>query len=100
MEIARNNLEASAISINKVNSKVESLDELDFMLVDAVSDKITVMQALKENINISLTDPVLVSDPQALAKVQAMMAEYNVTITLFEKMASSGVKAVDTLVKS
>lgn len=95
-----NGVETTAFFINKVNTEVDTLDSIDAMVIHSLSERISVMQKMKNSINASLNDPSLTSDPGTLAKVQAIMAEYTLQITMYEKLASSGIKAIDTLVKS
>ncbi|MGL4951246.1 MAG: type III secretion system inner rod subunit SctI [Mycoplasma sp.] len=84
--------------ISKVDAK--DIGSIDSLFIEAISNKVSVMQDVKLSINNALSDPTLISDPASLARVQAMMADYSLNISLFEKIAQSGIKAVDTLVKS
>lgn len=93
-------VQTSAFVINRVSSEVDSLDELDAVIIKTVADKVSVMQDMKQSIISSLSEPSLLSDPGVLVRVQAAMAEYNLQIAMFEKMAASGLKAIDSLVKS
>lgn len=95
-----NGVEQSVFIINKVSTEVDTLDSIDSMVINSISERISVMQEIKNSINSSLNDPSLISDPGMLTKVQAVMAEYTLQITLYEKLASSGLKGIDTLVKS
>ncbi|MGL4222565.1 MAG: type III secretion system inner rod subunit SctI [Shewanella sp.] len=93
IEVYKEPLIISKVDKNEIGS-------IDSLFIEAISNKVSVMQDVKLSINNALSDPTLISDPASLAKVQAMMADYSLNISLFEKIAQSGIKAVDTLVKS
>lgn len=95
-----NGVETSAFYINKVDSGIDSLNTLDSMVIQSLSDEISALQKVKDTITLSLDNPNLLSDPGQLTKIQAIIADYMLVIGLYEKMASSGLKAIDTLVKS
>ncbi len=88
------------LEFQRIISDLDAVDGVDYMILEAMSDKVSVLQTVKAEIQRSLTDPALTSDPAALAAVQAMLADYQLNIELYSKIASSLLKNVDTLVKS
>ncbi len=92
--------ERSVLSINKINNDENTVGTIDGVIIGALSNRISDMQKVKDQIISSLNNPILISDPAALQKVQAMIADYQVTIELVSKVAQSAVRTVDTLVKS
>ncbi len=93
-------VEGAKLELTRIVSEADSLDGVDAMMVEAMSDKISVLQSAKAEIQKSLLDPTLTSDPGALAAVQAMLADYQLNIELYSKIASTLLKNIDTLVKS
>lgn len=92
--------EISYLTINKVQSKTDDLGTLDDMVISVLSEKMSQLQRIKDHINVALLDPVVTTDPKALMKLQAIMADYTTAISLIEKFAGSLIKTMDTLVKS
>ena len=92
--------ELSILSINKINNEENTVGTIDGMIIESMSSRISDMQKVKDQIISSLNNPILISDPGSLQKVQAMIADYQVTIELVSKVAQSAVRTVDTLVKS
>lgn len=88
------------IQIIKRPGLKKELDEIDSAIITALSDKVTVMQQVRDSIITSLADPILISDPAALMRVQALMADYSLNIEMASKMAQKIVSTVDSLVKS
>ncbi len=93
-------IQGSNFSINRIESEFDGVDGVDATFIEAMTDKISVMHQLKQEIAQALTNPVLTSDPGALIAVQAMIADYNLNIEYTAKIASTLLKNVDTLVKS
>lgn len=93
-------IQGTDFSINRIESDFDGVDGLDATFIEAMSDKISVMHQLKQEIAAALTNPTLTSDPGALIAVQAMIADYNLNIEYTAKIASTLLKNVDTLVKS
>ncbi len=93
-------IRGSDFSINRIESDFDGVDGIDAAFIEAMSDKISVMHQLKQEIAKALTNPTLTSDPSALIAVQAMVADYNLNIEFTAKIASTLLKNVDTLVKS
>ncbi len=88
------------LEFQRIISDTDAVDGVDYMILEAMSDKVSVLQSVKAEIQKSLLDPTLTSDPATLAAVQAMLADYQLNIELYSKIASSLLKNVDTLVKS
>lgn len=93
-------LDVSMITINKIDSEADTLGSIDGLVIESMSQRITKMQHLKDSIMVDLINPTVISDPGALTRVQAALADYTLMISLYEKMASSAIKTIDTLVKS
>lgn len=99
-KIQRTDLSESNFSINRVENSYDGVDGIDVTMIEAMSDKVSVMQQVKAEISKAMTDPTLISDPGTLLKVQAMLADYQLNIEFSSKIASQLLKGVDTLVKS
>ncbi len=98
MQVER--IKGTDFSINRIESEFDGVDGLDATFIEAMSDKISVMHQLKQEIAKALSNPTLASDPNALIQVHAMIADYNLNIEFAAKVASTLLKNVDTLVKS
>lgn len=96
------NKKERGITISPLKTTVEnaSLDTLDQEFLNAVSEKMAVMQEMKMQISTLTQRANGVTDPATLIKIQALMADYSLNVDLTSKIAQRLLTGIDSLVKS
>lgn len=91
----------NSLSINRISSKgVDGLNDLDEEFIRAMADKMSVLQQAKLDITQMIDRSGSISDPAALIKMQAQLADYSLNVEFVSRFAQRVIGSIDSLVKS
>ena len=90
----------NGITVTRISRKIEGLSDIDESFLEAVSNKMAVMQEMKVEINAMMSTTDNAIDPVTLVKMQALLADYSLNVDLVSKVAQRLIAGVDSLVKS